>query len=91
MKLARTLAGVLVALVLLGYVSLWAKQLPCPAVFFCHTHRNAANLSRSGPLRILNLQGTYGDMGRQYGALLKNETARVVRPRRTRAIGLRSS
>jgi hypothetical protein len=30
-------------------------------------------LSRSGPLRILNLQGTYSDMGRQYGALLKHE------------------
>lgn len=72
MKLARTLAGVLVALVLLVMSACGQSSSPARRSSFA-TPTGTGYLSRSGPLRILNLQGTYGDMGRQYGALLKNE------------------
>lgn len=72
MRTIRTVSLFLVAFSLL-ILSACGNETSGPAVTSYSTPTGTGYLKKSDTLWILNLEGNYTDMGRQYGALLKNE------------------
>ncbi|MDP2238764.1 MAG: hypothetical protein Q8K18_01205 [Burkholderiales bacterium] len=69
----RAAVSILLAVLTLGSISGCGSGTTDPAVSYHSTATGTGYLRKSDTLWILNLEGDYTDMGRQYGALLKNE------------------
>ena len=64
---------IILALAVLVISSCGSDSSSPPATASFSTPTGTGYLRKSDTLWILNLEGSYADMGRQYGALLKNE------------------
>ncbi len=76
---AKIVASMLIALAVLFCTSCGSDPNPSMIQTSFNTPTGTGMLRKSDTLWIINLEGSYTDMGRQYGALLKSELGTLFR------------